>query len=242
MEAILNLLIPVGFVAALVTERLFPARQLPKVRGWLLKGVVAFLLVGVINTILPLVIVGALEGYGFLDLTSLGTATGAVIAIVAADFASYWLHRGMHAFTPIWRWTHQMHHSAERLDVAGFSYFHPFDVVIQFGMATVVSVMLGVTPQAAMIAGFTSFALAVIQHLNVRTPMWLGYLVQRPEMHSVHHGRGIHAYNYGNLALWDLAFGTWRNPREFTAEQGFWDGASAKVGAMLIGRDVGERA
>ena len=240
MEAILNLLIPVTFVAALVAERVFPARRLPPVRGWLVKGIVFFVLVGVINTTLPALIVGALDGVGFLDLRGLGTVGGALLAIVVADLVAYWIHRGMHAFHPLWRWTHQMHHSAERMDMAGFSYFHPFDVVIQFGMGTVASVLLGVTPEAAMLAGFAGFFLAVPQHLNVRTPMWLGYLLQRPEMHSIHHGRGIHAYNYGNLALWDLVFGTWRNPREFTAQQGFWDGASAKMGAMLIGRDVGE--
>jgi hypothetical protein len=35
-------------------------------------------------------------------------------------------------------------------------------------------------------------------------------------------------------------FGTFRNPDKFTSSPaGFRDGASGKVGAMLIGRDVG---
>lgn len=71
--------------------------------------------------------------------------------------------------------------------------------------------------------------------------MWVGYLIQRPEAHSVHHARGLHAYNYGNVPVWDLLFGTFRNPSGFNAEQGFWDGASARVGSMLMGRDVGDR-
>ena len=62
--------------------------------------------------------------------------------------------------------------------------------------------------------------------------------MQRPEGHSVHHTRGVHAYNYGNLSLWDLLFGTFRNPAEFAAEAGFYEGASARVGAMLLGRDI----
>jgi len=58
-------------------------------------------------------------------------------------------------------------------------------------------------------------------------------------MHAVHHQRGVHAYNYGVLALSDLVFGTWRNPEKFPeGEFGFWDGASAKLGALLSGRDV----
>ena len=38
-------------------------------------------------------------------------------------------------------------------------------------------------------------------HWNVPTPYWLGYLVQRPESHCVHHEEGLHAYNYGDLPL-----------------------------------------
>ena len=57
-------------------------------------------------------------------------------------------------------------------------------------------------------------------------------------MAAVHHARGIHAYNYGNFPLWDVLFGTFRNPATFPQEAGFWDGASARVGAMLLGRDV----
>ncbi|HEX5098830.1 MAG TPA: hypothetical protein VFV94_04990 [Polyangiaceae bacterium] len=57
--------------------------------------------------------------------------------------------------------------------------------------------------------------------------------------HPVHHERGVHAYNYGNfLMVWDLVLGTFRNPQEFVAQAGFWHGASGRVGAMLIGRDV----
>ena len=73
----------------------------------------------------------------------------------------------------------------------------------------------------------------------MRMPAWLGHLFQRPEMHALHHQRGVHAYNYGVLALSDRVFGTWRNPRSFGEEEyGFWDGASAEVGAMMCGRDV----
>jgi sterol desaturase/sphingolipid hydroxylase (fatty acid hydroxylase superfamily) len=80
--------------------------------------------------------------------------------------------------------------------------------------------------------------LAVIQHMNIRTPQWLGYLVQRPESHSVHHGRGIHHYNYSDLPLFDIVFGTFRNPKEFVTVSGFYDGASAKVPQILVFKDI----
>lgn len=239
MEAIINLSIPVLFVLALVVERLFPARALPRVKGWVLKGIGFFLLTGLVNALVPPLLAEALGPYAPWSLAALGAVGGALVGIVVTDLVAYWVHRFMHRYQPVWRWTHQMHHSAERMDIAGFAYFHPFDMLIAVGSSTVVTILIGATAEAAMIAGFAMFVMAVFQHLNIKTPAWIGYLVQRPESHSVHHGRGVHAYNYGNLALWDLVFGTFRNPREYTAEAGFWDGASAKVGAMLIGRDVG---
>ena len=55
----------------------------------------------------------------------------------------------------------------------------------------------------------------------------------------MHHERGLHAYNYGNIALFDQLFGTFRNPKEFSGLAGFWDGSSAQVLRMFAGRDVG---
>jgi sterol desaturase/sphingolipid hydroxylase (fatty acid hydroxylase superfamily) len=132
-----------------------------------------------------------------------------------------------------------MHHSAERMDIAGGVYFHPFDIAISTVVTSLGVAVLGVTADAAALAGFIGFFYAMFQHLNVKTPRWLGYVIQRPEAHSVHHARGVHAYNYGNFPLSDILFGTWRNPAEFMPEGGFWDGASFKIGAMLLGKDVG---
>jgi len=78
----------------------------------------------------------------------------------------------------------------------------------------------------------------MFQHLNVRTPQWLGYVIQRPESHSGHHERGIHARNYSDLPFWDIVFGTFHNPREFTGECGFYDGGSKKVLPLLFGREI----
>jgi sterol desaturase/sphingolipid hydroxylase (fatty acid hydroxylase superfamily) len=86
-----------------------------------------------------------------------------------------------------------------------------------------------------------SFFIGTFQHMNMRTPQWLGFIIQRPEAHAVHHARGVHAYNYGNFMLWDIVLGTWRNPTTFTEPAGFWDGASAQLFPMLVGRDVATR-
>jgi hypothetical protein len=48
----------------------------------------------------------------------------------------------------------------------------------------------------------------------------------------------VHAYNYSDLPLRDLVFGTFRNPAHCEAAGGFYDGASQRLLDMLIGRDV----
>ena len=89
-----------------------------------------------------------------------------------------------------------------------------------------------------MASAFLAFN-AAFQHANIRTPRWLGYLIQRPESHGVHHGRGIHRYNYADLPLWDMVFGTFRNPQPEATPRtaGFYPGASARLATMLAFRE-----
>jgi sterol desaturase/sphingolipid hydroxylase (fatty acid hydroxylase superfamily) len=241
MDAIAPIVILGSFVAALILERVFPARPLPRVRWWLAKGIAFFVLIMGINGLVPMLVAGGVAAHTPLHLQHLGVLPGALLAFVATQFFSYWIHRAFHRFPALWRWTHQLHHSAERLDVAGAVMFHPFDMIIQTAQVTVTVALLGVSPDAAGLAGMISVFYAIFQHLNMRTPRWIGWLIQRPESHSIHHGRGVHAYNYADFPVIDLLFGTYRNPEGFNEQCGFWDGASTRVGAMLVGRDVGER-
>jgi sterol desaturase/sphingolipid hydroxylase (fatty acid hydroxylase superfamily) len=100
------------------------------------------------------------------------------------------------------------------------------------------ALILGVTPEAGALAGTFGFFCASFQHANLRTPQWLGYFLQRPESHSVHHGRGVHAGNYADLPIFDLLFGTFKNPEQQEALVGFYEGASRRLGRMLFALDV----
>jgi len=149
----------------------------------------------------------------------------------------------MHASDLLWRGVHQMHHSAERLDTFGAFWFSPLDMIgwTLVGSLTLVTVV-GVTPQAATILLLSITFLGMFQHANIRTPRWLGYLIQRPESHTIHHGKGLHRYNYADLPVFDMLFGTFRNPRDFEMETGFYPGASARVVDMLLFRDLNRRS
>ena len=240
MELLLGLTPPVVFALMLVLERLFPARPLPQVRGWLLKGWLFFIFTGLVNGVVPALLASALGDRTLFHLGAVSIVPGALLGYVVADFFGYWCHRAMHTLPSLWRWTHQMHHSAERMDLAGLSYTHPFDTLLSFTLTGLATALLGLSPLAAAMAGMLGFASAVVQHMNIRTPHWIGWFIMRPEQHGLHHARNVHAYNYGNVPLWDVLFGTFRNPRSFPERYGFWDGASNRVGAMLLGRDVGE--
>jgi sterol desaturase/sphingolipid hydroxylase (fatty acid hydroxylase superfamily) len=240
METVLPALFPLTYLVMLVVERRFPGRPLLKVRFWLAKGVLFFMFTGVVTSVVPLLVAMLLGDRSPVHLAFLGTVPGAVVGFLFADLVGYWIHRGMHVVPFVWRWTHQMHHSAERMDLGGMSYAHPFDTLIGFFLTGLATALLGLGPEAGALAGFFGFATGVIQHMNVRTPRWLGYILMRPEQHGLHHERDVHAYNYANFPGWDMLFGTFRNPATFPQHYGFWDGASSRMRAMLIGRDVTE--
>ena len=75
-------------------------------------------------------------------------------------------------------------------------------------------------------------------HANLRSPSWLRFLIQTPELHSVHHQLDVHAHNYSDIPLWDRLFGTYRDALEFAPRCGFHGDAEQELGKMLPFRDV----
>ena len=180
--------------------------------------------------------------FTLIDLSGLGIWLGALVGIVIYEFVHYWYHRAIHRFDVLWRFAHQMHHSAERIDAFGAYYLHPVDVFFFTTWGSLVFVpLLGLGAEAAAIgAAFLTFN-AMFQHANIKTPYWLGFIIQRPESHCIHHARGVHHYNYSDLPLWDMLFGTFRNPRNVEElEAGFYDGASTRLLDQLFFLDVSQ--
>lgn len=180
------------------------------------------------------------EGKSLLNGSGLGTIGGAVTGILVYELVHYWYHRLAHNWDFLWRSAHQMHHSAESLDAFGAYYLHPVDAAL-FTMwgSLVFFPLLGLSAEAGLIASvFVAFN-GVFQHANIRTPRWLGYFIQRPESHRVHHGREVQQANYSDLPLWDFVFGTFQNPADGGPKlAGFYHGASSRIADMLIGKDV----
>jgi sterol desaturase/sphingolipid hydroxylase (fatty acid hydroxylase superfamily) len=214
-------------------------RVFPEVPNWKLKGLAFAALYFSIATFAPLMWDGLLGQYQLADGSALPLWAQIATGFLVLQLLIYAWHRTMHNVQPLWRWLHQMHHSAERVDIWGAFYFHPFDMIgwaLLGSMALVLGI--GLTAEAAIAVSLLATFCSMFQHANIRTPRWLGYLITRPESHSVHHQRGLHAYNYGDIPLFDMIFGTFRNPREFDGEVGFFEGSSRKIVAMLAGREI----
>jgi len=229
------------FAALLLWETLAPGRELPQIRGWKVRGLIAFGVFFYLSSYLPLVWDQYLARSQLFDLAGLGTALGTVIGLLVYETGAWVWHWSMHKSNLLWRVFHQMHHSAERLDSYGALYFSPLDMIGWTFLASLCLVLVvGVTAQAATNILLITMFMTFFQHANVKTPIWLGYIIQRPESHTVHHGRDVHAYNYSDLPLIDMIFGTFRNPCCYDIETGFYDGASARVSEMLLFQDVSE--
>jgi sterol desaturase/sphingolipid hydroxylase (fatty acid hydroxylase superfamily) len=230
------------FFSLMLLEELFPGRKLPGIRYWRWMGITAFVVNFFLATYLPMLWNEYLAPYQWFDLTFLGDYWGGLVALLAFEFGVYVWHRSMHKSDVLWRVFHQMHHSAERVDAYGAFYSSPADMIGYTILSSLILVLIGgFTPQAITYSIYANTFLAIFQHTNIKTPQWLGYIVQRPESHSMHHMKGVHAYNYSDLPLFDILFGTFRNPKDFTTETGFYDGASYRVTDMMMFRDINDR-
>jgi len=227
------------FLVLMIAEELFPGRSLPKIKYWKVKGLLAFVFYFFLSTYLPMLWNDTLLQYQLFDLSFLGDIGGAIVALLIYEFGVYVWHRSMHKSNILWRIFHQMHHSAERVDTYGTFFFSPMDMIgFTFLTSLALVVAGGFTVHATIYAIYGATFLAVIQHANIKTPQWMGYIFQRPESHSIHHAKSIHAFNYSDLPLFDILLGTFNNPKEFANETGFYTGASTRIGEMLMFKDI----
>lgn len=227
------------YLLLILWEALFPARKLLHIPYWQVKGILSFFFFFYLSTYLPLLYAAWLPSSQLLNLPEINIVAGGIIGILVYEFGMYAWHRLMHRTNVLWRVFHQMHHSAERLDTYGAFYFSPFDMIGWTVLGTVCfSFITGLPAQSITIVLLVTNFFSIFQHANIKTPAWLGYIIQRPESHAVHHAKGVHAYNYSDLPLFDILFGTFRNPPGYVEETGFYKGASSRVKDMLLFREV----
>lgn len=235
----LALLIAIALGMILV-ERCWPAAELPHVRAWGWR-------VALINAVqLGVVVLAGLtwerwfRGGSVLTLRDhFGTVGQGVIAYLVSTLVFYWWHRVRHESRLFWRLCHQLHHSPARIEILTSFYKHPVEITLNSMLsAAIVYPLLGCSVEAGALYTFLIATAEYFYHWNVRTPRWIGYLVQRPESHRVHHQYRHHTQNFADLPVWDWLFGTFSNPIRPVTVCGYDPWREDRFEDMLAFRDV----
>jgi len=139
-----------------------------------------------------------------------------ILAVMAADFSYYWMHRIEHKVRFLWA-IHSVHHSSKEFDlttglrlawVEGLFEWAFFVPMVLLGF-DVVQVTMGIVVVVAYQTWIHT------EHIGK-----LGYLdkiINTPSVHRVHHGSNVKYIdkNFGGiLMLWDKLFGTYQAEEE----------------------------
>ncbi|KID55946.1 fatty acid hydroxylase [Pseudoalteromonas luteoviolacea] len=238
MELITLLIITVTFIGVFTLEVIAPASKNNCDRRWLIlaSGLSFFQSMCAIGA--GLIFTDLFNHISILNLESNSILIQGMIGFILTSFVAYWWHRAMHKFDFLWRTFHQLHHSPRRIESLSAFYLHPFDSVA----ATLLNAMccyliLGLSAYGTSVSLIIAAVYNIYIHADLKTPYWVGFIIQRPEMHRVHHKNMHHKQNYG-LALWDLLFGTFSNPKGYVREVGFDEVREKRVYDMLKTKDV----
>jgi sterol desaturase/sphingolipid hydroxylase (fatty acid hydroxylase superfamily) len=228
------------FAFCFLLERAVPGWPLPQVRTWPLR-------VLLINGVqLGVILLAGLTWERWLASVSVfhlsqhvSPAVGGLIAYFIATFVFYWWHRWRHEHDFLWRGFHQIHHSPQRLEVITSFYKHPGEMIVNSIIGSLlVYTFLGLSLEAGAIYTLCTALGEFFYHTNVKTPRWVGFFFQRPEMHRIHHQHNRHRNNYGDITWWDMLFGTYENPKGWVHTCGFDDEKEQQLIPMLLYRDV----
>lgn len=223
-----------------LVERFWPAAKLPSIHGWWAR-------IFCINGLqLAVILLAGCTWDRWLASRSLvglsrhfGDFTAGAIAYFISTFVYYWWHRFRHESQLFWRLCHQLHHSPRRIEILTSFYKHPVEILFNSILSsTIVYALLGCSLRAAAFYTLLTAAAEFFYHWNIRTPRCLGYLLQRPESHRIHHQYRHHTQNFADLPLWDFLFGTFENARGAVKRCGFDAWREDRFEDLLAFRDV----
>jgi sterol desaturase/sphingolipid hydroxylase (fatty acid hydroxylase superfamily) len=223
----------------LMLEPLYPGRRLPDSPGWYVRSLAVNFVQLAITLATGELWQRLFTGGSVLHLAvwRFPLAEG-FIGWFIGTFVYYWWHRLRHQ-DGFWRIFHQVHHSPARIEILTSFYKHPVEILANAILsAAILYPLLGCSLLGAVGYNFFAATGEYFYHANLKTPAWLRYFIQTPELHSIHHQFGVHAFNYGDIPVWDRLFGTYRDATVFSERCGFPDGTEQRLGAMLRFVDV----
>jgi len=220
-------------------ERIWPANELPTVKGWWGRVVLLNVAQAGIVVLAGLTWDRWFAGGSVFGVSKrLGDEWAAALTYLVSCVIFYWWHRVRHESGFFWRLCHQLHHSPRRIELVTSFYKHPVEITINSLLTSaIVYLLMGCSVRAAAIYTLIIAVAEYFYHWNIRTPRWVGWLIQRPESHRVHHQKNRHTRNYADLPFIDWIFGTLWNPRKPVA-CGFDEERELKFKEMLAFQDV----
>ncbi|MET0717693.1 MAG: sterol desaturase family protein, partial [Pseudoxanthomonas sp.] len=153
------------YAVLILWEALLPARALPVVPRWRTRGLIALAFYFLLSSYLPLLWTRYLLPLQLFDLSGLPLLAGTVVGVLVYQACAYAWHLALHGSDLMWRFGHQMHHSAERLDTFSAFWFSPADTAgwtAVFSLA--LTVVVGLSPDAATATLLLVSLLAMFTH------------------------------------------------------------------------------
>lgn len=234
-----TLLILISAAFFLVLERVKPGRALPNAPGWYGRALFINACQIFITVATATVWTRLLGGASLIKLAHLQMPlVEGFIGWLVGTFVFYWWHRIRH-MNGWWQLFHQVHHSPARIEAITSFYKHPIEILADSALAAAVMYsLLGCSLEGALWFNFFAATGEFFYHSNFKSPRWLKYVIQTPELHSIHHELDVHRYNFADLPIWDRMFGTYRDADGFAAACGFPGHNERHLGQMLLFRDV----
>lgn len=235
-----TVIVVMGFL--IMMERLYPHYKLPKVKNW-------YLWVIILNGIqLFVAFIGhyiwetKYDGFSLVkfNMSSYPVVNGFYTYIIIT-WIFYWWHYIRHESEFLWLLLHQVHHSPTRIEILTSFYKHPLEVISNSIIMTILSnFILGLDMEASAWATMFSAFGEFFYHVNIKTPYILGFFVQRPESHRIHHIQDRrHCKNYSDLPFWDMLNETFENPKDGKMiSTGFSEEREQLIGSILLGKNV----
>lgn len=130
---------------------------------------------------------------------------------IVVDFITYWWHRLLHSWGPLWA-IHSVHHTQEEMSFISSYRLHPVEQVAQNLLMVVPLLVMGV-PTWRWLPLYATMALfEAAQHSALPWDYGRAHrLFVSPVFHAVHHSADPrhHNRNFAKiLSLWDFLFGT----------------------------------
>src|SRR5262249_11414659 len=107
--------------------------------------------------------------------------------IVTHDIYIYFFHRWQHRSPLLWR-LHPAHHSLPEVDWLSGVRSHSLEILINQTIEFAPIVLLGASPEVAVLKGAVSAIWGMFIHANLDVDLgWLRYIINGPRMHRWHH-------------------------------------------------------